>query len=74
MGRLPPEILLKENEVMPLARSLPNLTADGSPAFYAGRKLSEVAQALLQYLLKAQQVCKRAGLDPDALVMLPFLG
>lgn len=26
-----------------------------------------------QYLLKAQAVCERAGLDPDALVVLPFL-
>lgn len=26
-----------------------------------------------QYMLKAQQVCERAGLDPDSLVVLPFL-
>ena len=26
-----------------------------------------------QYLLKAQAVCERAGLEPDALVVLPFL-
>lgn len=25
-----------------------------------------------QYMLKAQQVCERAGLDPDSLVVLPF--
>jgi tetratricopeptide (TPR) repeat protein len=26
-----------------------------------------------QYMLKAQQVCERAGLDPDSLIVLPFL-
>jgi adenylate cyclase len=26
-----------------------------------------------QYLLKAQAVCEQAGLEPDALVVLPFL-
>src|SRR5574341_320716 len=26
-----------------------------------------------QYMLKAQQVCERAGLEPDSLVVLPFL-
>ena len=26
-----------------------------------------------QYLLKAQQVCERAGLEPDSLMVLPFL-
>jgi len=26
-----------------------------------------------QYMVKAQQVCERAGLDPDSLVVLPFL-
>jgi adenylate cyclase len=26
-----------------------------------------------EYLAKAQQVCERAGLDPDALMVLPFL-
>ena len=26
-----------------------------------------------QYLIKAQQVCERAGVEPDALVVLPFL-
>ncbi len=27
-----------------------------------------------EFMLKAQQVCERAGLDPDSLVVLPFLG
>jgi len=26
-----------------------------------------------QYMLKAQQVCERAGLEPDSLIVLPFL-
>jgi hypothetical protein len=26
-----------------------------------------------QYMLKAQQVCEQAELDPDSLVLLPFL-
>jgi len=26
-----------------------------------------------QYMLKAQQVCERAGLEPDSLLVLPFL-
>jgi adenylate cyclase len=25
------------------------------------------------YLAKAQEVCKRAGVEPDALMILPFL-
>jgi hypothetical protein len=25
------------------------------------------------YLAKCQEVCKRAGLEPDALMVLPFL-
>ena len=36
-------------------------------------EMGDEAQAE-QYMLKAQQVCERAGLDPDALVVLPFLG
>ena len=36
-------------------------------------ELGDEAQAE-QYLLKAQQVCEQAGLDPDSLVALPFLG
>ncbi len=27
-----------------------------------------------RYLMLAQDVCERAGLDPDSLVLLPFLG
>jgi adenylate cyclase len=27
-----------------------------------------------RYMAKAQQVCEQAGLDPDSLVLLPFLG
>ena len=36
-------------------------------------EMGDEAQAE-QYMRKAQQVCERAGLDPDALVVLPFLG
>jgi tetratricopeptide (TPR) repeat protein len=27
-----------------------------------------------RYMIKAKQVCERSGLDPDSLVVLPFLG
>jgi adenylate cyclase len=27
-----------------------------------------------RYMSKAQEVCERAGLDPDSLVLQPFLG
>jgi hypothetical protein len=31
-------------------------------------------QALAEtYLVKAQEVCQRAGVEPDALMVLPFL-
>jgi adenylate cyclase len=36
-------------------------------------EMGDEAQAE-QYMLKVQQVCERGRLDPDALVMLPFLG
>ena len=35
-------------------------------------EMGEVVQAE-QYMLKAQQVCEQAELDPDSLVLLPFL-
>jgi adenylate cyclase len=43
---------------------------DGLATLYL--ELGDEAQAE-QYLLKAQEVCKRAGLEPDTLVVLPFL-
>jgi hypothetical protein len=57
MRRLHPELWLKENEVMLIARSQRNLTEDSSPVFYAGRKLSEVEQALLWTLLQEDPEC-----------------
>jgi hypothetical protein len=73
MGRLHPEIWLKENEVMPLARRQPNFTEDGSPAFYAGSKLSEVEQALLWTLLQENPACpSRELLDKAAQRPIPI--
>jgi hypothetical protein len=48
---------LKEDEVMHLAPSQRNRTEDASPAFYAGRKLGEVEQALLWTLLHEDPAC-----------------
>lgn len=43
---------------------------DGLATVYL--EMGDGAQAE-EYLLKAQEVCERAGLEPDALVVLPFL-
>jgi len=43
---------------------------DGLATLYL--EMGEEAQAE-QYMLQAQQVCERAGLEPDSLVVLPFL-
>ena len=43
---------------------------DGLATLYLEMGDDEQAE---QYLLKAQAVCERAGLEPDALVVLPFL-
>ncbi len=43
---------------------------DGLATLYL--EMGDDAQAE-EYLLKAQAVCQRAGLEPDALVVLPFL-
>ncbi|MFQ5807143.1 MAG: adenylate/guanylate cyclase domain-containing protein [Phycisphaerae bacterium] len=43
---------------------------DGLATLYL--EMGDEAQAQ-QYMLKAQQVCERAGVDPDSLVVLPFL-
>jgi adenylate cyclase len=43
---------------------------DGLASLYLDMGEEEQAE---QYMLKAQAVCERAGLDPDALVVLPFL-
>jgi adenylate cyclase len=43
---------------------------DGLATLYL--EMGDEAQAE-QYMLKAQQVCERAGLDPDSLIVLPFL-
>jgi adenylate cyclase len=43
---------------------------DGLATLYL--EMGDETQAEM-YMLKAQQVCERAGLDPDSLVVLPFL-
>ena len=43
---------------------------DGLATLYLERGDHEQAE---QYLHKARAVCERAGLEPDALVVLPFL-
>ncbi len=43
---------------------------DGLATLYLDAGKSELAEA---YLAKAQEVCERAGLEPDALMVLPFL-
>jgi hypothetical protein len=63
----------KEDEVMHLAPSQRSLTEDLSPAFSAGRKLSEVAQALLWTLLQEDPGCpSRVLLDKVALRQIPI--
>src|SRR5712691_9750474 len=57
MCRLHPKVSLKEEEVMHLAPSQRTLTEDASPAFYAGRKFSEVEQALLWTVLHEDPEC-----------------
>src|SRR5712692_8914942 len=67
MCRLHPKVSLKEEEVMHLAPSQRTLTEDASPAFYAGRKLSEVEQALLWTVLHEDPECSsRVLLDKIA--------
>jgi hypothetical protein len=48
---------VKEDEVMQRAPEQCNLDADASPLFCAGRKLSEVEQALLWTLLQEEPAC-----------------
>jgi len=73
MCRLHPEVSFKEDEVMPLAPSQRNRTADASPAFYAGRKLGEVEQALLWTLLHEDPACpSRLLLDKVAQRQIPL--
>jgi adenylate cyclase len=43
---------------------------DGLATIHLDRGDTELAE---QYLQKAQQVCQRAGVDPDSLLVLPFL-
>jgi adenylate cyclase len=43
---------------------------DGLATLYLDAGQPQLAQ---EYLAKAQEVCERAGLDPDALMVLPFL-
>ncbi len=43
---------------------------DGLATLYLDAGKTEMAEA---YLAKAQQVCERAGVEPDALMVLPFL-
>jgi hypothetical protein len=50
--------IYKEDEVMHLAPSQRNLTEDLRPAFSAGRKLSEIAQALLWTMLQEDPGCQ----------------
>ena len=58
---------------MPLAPSQRNRTADASPAFYAGRKLGEVEQALLWTLLHEDPACpSRLLLDKVAHRQIPL--
>src|SRR5712691_9915834 len=67
MCRLHPNVSLKEEEVMHLTPSQRTLTEDASPAFYAGRKLSEVEQALLWTVLHEDPECpSRVLLDKIA--------
>jgi len=73
MCRLHPDVSFKEDEVMPLAPSQRNHTADASPAFYAGRKFGEVEQALLWTLLHEDPVCpSRLLLDKVAQRQIPL--
>src|SRR5215831_19273262 len=67
MCRLHPEVSFQEEEVMHLALGQRNLTEDASPAFWAGRKLGEVEQALLWTLLYEDPACpSRVLLDKVA--------
>ena len=43
---------------------------DGLATLYLDRDDTERAE---EFMRKAQQVCERAGLDPDSFVVLPFL-
>ena len=58
---------------MHLAPSQRNLTEDVSPAFSAGRKLSEIAQALLWTILQEDPGCQsRVLLDKVAHRQIPI--
>jgi hypothetical protein len=73
MCRLPPDVSFKEDEVMQPTLSQRTHDEETSPAFYAGRKLSEVAQALLWTLLQADPECpSRVLLDQVAQRQLPL--
>src|SRR2546430_15239183 len=67
MCRLHPEVSFKEDEVMPLTQSQRNRTEETSPDFSAGRKLSEMEQALLWSVLQGEPECpSRVLLDKAA--------
>src|SRR6266702_156004 len=67
MCRLHPEVSFKEDEVMPLSQSQRNRTEETSPDFSAGRKLSEMEQALLWSVLQEEPECpSRVLLDKAA--------
>ena len=56
---------------MQLTLAQSNLDADSSPSFYAGRKLSEVEQALLWTFLQEEPACpSRALLDKASRVRI----
>src|SRR6266705_2985769 len=57
MCRLHPEVSFKEDAVMPLTQSQRNRTEETNPDFSAGRKLSEMEQALLWSLLQEEPEC-----------------
>src|SRR5712691_13020350 len=67
MCRLHPEVSFKEDGVMPLTQSQRNRTEETSPDFSAGRKLSEMEQALLWSVLQEEPECpSRVLLDKAA--------
>src|SRR6266851_685352 len=67
MCRLHPEVSFKEDAVMPLTQSQRHRTEETSPDFSAGRKLSEMEQALLWSVLQEEPECpSRVLLDKAA--------
>jgi hypothetical protein len=74
MCRLHPELYVKEDDVMHLALSQGNLDEGSSPSFRAGRKLGDVAQALLWTLLHEDPQCpSRVLLNKVAERQLPIV-